>query len=266
MKISVTINPKFDFLKEYIGKIPSTFDTLPNIIYRDRNVVKVDEVSDLKLVIKSYHRIYLTNRIRYSYFYPSKAERAYTNAFRLIERGFSTPEPVAFIECFEHGLLKRSFFISLYTDFNPLSSVIGNDQGLLIRDLVRFTYRLHQHGIYHMDFSNGNILCKRENDGFQFSLIDNNRMKFGKFDYARRLKNFRQLGLTNIQLINVAEEYARLEHSNEIKTIEQIFHYVRKHRERNKLMKRAKRLAVTVGHRLAATLSAFQLVVEFSWI
>lgn len=266
MKISVTINPKFDFLKDYVDKIPSTFESLPNTIYRDRNVVKVDEVSNVKLVIKSYNRIYLTNRIRYSYFYPSKAERAYTNAFELLKRGFQTPEPVAFIECFEFGLLKKSYFISLHSEFSPLATAIANDRGMLIRDLVRFTYQLHQQGIYHMDFSNGNILYKKQGDGFQFSLIDNNRMKFGKFDYARRLKNFRQLGLTNVQLINVAEEYARLEQSNEIKTIEQIFHYVRKHRERNNLKKQAKRLALTVGHRLAATFSAFQLVVEFSFL
>jgi tRNA A-37 threonylcarbamoyl transferase component Bud32 len=245
MQTSITLHPKFDFLKEYIEQIPQKFDELPDVLYQDRNMVKADEVSNVKLVIKSYHRIYLTNRLRYTFFYPSKAERAYRYGLKLLEHGFQTPHPIAYIECYKNKILARSYFISLYSDFKPLSTILlSDDKDLVIKELTHFTYQLHQKGVYHRDFSNGNILCKKEKDHFQFALIDNNRMKFGKFSYSRRLKNFLRLGLTNAQLITIAEEYSRLAKNNEIKTIERLFHYIRKHRERNSLKKQAKKLVL----------------------
>lgn len=239
---TVTINPKYNFLKEYIEKIPATFAALDQVLYNDRNVIKTDEVSGVKLVIKSFNRIYLSNRIRYSFFHPSKAKRAYDYGLQLLQKGFLTPEPVAFIECFEYGLLKQSYFISLYTDFAPLSSHLADGQDLLMRDLARYTFQLHKDGIYHMDYSSGNILCKKENGRFQFSLIDNNRMKFGRFSYARRLKNFRRLGLSHDQLVNVAMEYSRLEKRDAGETVDRIISYVRQHNERRNLKQAAKRL------------------------
>jgi hypothetical protein len=256
MRTSITIHPKFTFLKEYIEAIPLTFESLPNVLYHDRNVIKADEFSNVKLVIKSFGRVYLTNQIRYSFFYPSKAERAYRNGLRLLEEGFLTPEPIAFIERFKGGLLTQSYFISLHSDFKPLASIISSDPSdVLITDLVRFAHRLHQRGIYHMDFSNGNILCKKENGHFQFALVDNNRMRFKKFDYKKGLGTFKRLGLTNAQLTQIAKEYSTLSRENEVKTIEQIFNIVRRHQQRNRLKKQAKKMVVNAGHRLASTLS-----------
>lgn len=255
MRTLVVIHPEFNFLREYIEQLPQRFESLNEVLYKDRNVIKADEVSSLKVVIKSYRRIYLTNRIRYSFFYPSKAERAYTYGLELLKKGFFTPQPVAFVECYENGLLAQSYFVSLYSDFVPLSSMIAEDEDLLMTDLAQFTYRLHQQGIYHRDFSKGNVLFKKQGDRFQFALIDNNRMRFGKFSYSRRLKNFRRLGLSDAQLIRVAKEYARLERSDETRTIERLFQLVRKHHERNVLKKRAKKMVLNFGNRLAAAIT-----------
>ena len=255
MRTSITIHPKFEFLKDYIEKIPLTFESLPNVLYRDRNVIKTDEASSAKLVIKSYGRIYLTNRIRYSFFYPSKAARAYQNGLRLLDEGFLTPAPVAFIECFKGGLLAESYFISLYSDFKPLASIMSDEPNTLIKDLVGFSHQLHRHGIYHMDFSMGNILCKKKNDHFQFALVDNNRMEFRKFNYSKGLRAFKRLGLDNVQLTDVAKEYSRLEKANEVKTIQQILDIERRHRQLDRLRKQAKQMVINAGHRIAATLS-----------
>jgi hypothetical protein len=255
MRSTITIHPKFNFLTPYIEKIPLTFESLPNVLYRDRNVIKTDQVSNVKLVIKSYGRIYLTNRIRYSFFYPSKAERAYQNGLRLLDAGFLTPEPVAFIECSKGGLLKESYFISLHSDFTPMASIISDEPDLPIKDLVGFAHQLHRHGIYHMDFSAGNILCKKEDGHFQFALVDNNRMEFRKFNYAKGLKTFKRLGLDKVQLTYVAKEYARLEKENEIRTIQQILDIVRRHQQLDRLRKQAKQMVINAGHRLVATLS-----------
>ena len=249
MRTSIVINPKYNFLKDYIEQVPARFESLTDVLYDVRNIIKTDQVAGVKLVIKSYHRIYLTNRIRYTFFHPSKAKRAYDYGLRLIQNGFLTPEPVAYIESYEFGLLSRSYFICLYTDFTKLSSYMTDDDPVLMKDLAQFTSDLHHHGIYHMDYSNGNILCKKENGHYKFSLIDNNRMKFGKFSYSRRLKNFRLLGLSEKQLMEVAKEYARLEKRDESEAVELISRYVRSHTDRRVLRKKAKKLVLRRGRR-----------------
>src|SRR5690606_41276710 len=78
------------------------------------------------------------------------------DALPILENGFRTPQPVAYIECFERGLLTNSYFVSEYTDFQPLKtiqSLPSYDQTTLLEDLATFTYRLHQSHIYHGDYS-----------------------------------------------------------------------------------------------------------------
>ena len=249
MRVSVVVHPDFHFLEDYINQIPARFKDLTEVLYKDRNVIKTDEVDGIKLVIKSYGRIYLTNRIRYSFFYPSKAERAYVYGNKLSENGFNTPQPIAYIECHENGLLRDSYFISLYTDFKPLSKVMADDELGITKALAAFTFRLHQAGIYHMDYSMGNILCKKEGDEYQFSLIDNNRMRFGTFSFAQRLKNFRRLGFSNKQLVTVAREYSALEKTNDRETAQELFKYVRLHEERHIIKKRAKQFVANAFDR-----------------
>jgi hypothetical protein len=117
------------------------------------------------------------------------------------------------------------------------------------RALAEFTFQLHQAGIYHMDYSMGNILAKKEAEGYHFSLIDNNRMRFGTFDFSERLKNFRRLGLSKRQLVTVAKEYARLEQRNEKETAQELFKHVKLHEEKHVMKKRAKKLVFNVFNR-----------------
>ena len=251
MRVSVVIHPEYRFLQDYIESIPTRFELLTKILYKDRNVIKLDETNGLKLVIKSYGRIYLTNRIRYSYFHASKAERAFTYGTKLLEKGFKTPQPVAYIEEFDNGLLRNSYFVSLYTDFQPLSKMMPTDEMEITKALAAYTFDLHKSGIYHMDYSRGNILCKKGEDGYQFSLIDNNRMRFGQFSFKDRLKNFRRLGLSKRQLVTVAREYARLENRNERETTETLMAYVAEHEERHIMKKRAKEIVGNVFERIS---------------
>lgn len=241
MKSKIVINPKYQFLEKYINQVPEHFKNLTEVLYDVRNVIKADEVSNVKLVIKSFHRNYLTNRIRYTFFHPSKAKRAYDNGMELIKRGFLTPDPVAFIERFEYGLMNESFFICLRTDFTKLEFHFASGGEQLMKELAKYTFHLHQSGIYHLDYSNGNILCKSEGDHYQFSLVDNNRMKFGSFSYQRRLKNFRLLGLSHEHLVTVAGEYARLENRDPQEAINYVVSSERKHSERRKLRKKLKK-------------------------
>lgn len=92
----VVVHPDYPHLEEYVREIPERFHALGKIIHKDRNILRRDEAADTALVIKSYGRIYLPNRIRYTYFYPSKAQRAFDYAGLLLQNGFGTPRPIAY--------------------------------------------------------------------------------------------------------------------------------------------------------------------------
>ena len=216
----VVINPAYAHLQKYVESIPENFDSLGKLLEARRNVIREDTVQGTTIVIKSFKRIYLTNRIRYSFFYPSKAQRAFDNANLLVQNGFNTPAPVAYIEDKPNGLLKESFFISEYIDFKPLEGIFRPfEKGVvvpvattadLILQLARYTFDLHQKNIFHADFTLGNILYKKTNDEYQFALVDNNRMKFGPVSYETGIRNLVRLLLPPEQLEQITKEYSRL--------------------------------------------------------
>ena len=234
MMTKFVVHPDYRHLEDYVREIPERFDALGRVIHQDRNTLRRVEIADTALVIKSYGRIYLPNRIRYTYFYPSKAQRAYDYAGVLLENGFQTPRPVAYIERFARGILAESYFISEYTDFQPLKTIRtlpSYEQAALLEDLATFTYRLHQSHIYHGDYSIGNILFKKLDGGFEFSLVDNNRMKFGPVNFERGIRTMGRLGLPAEQLVAIGKMYGRLWNVDEIVVMERLFHYQRSRRD-----------------------------------
>ena len=51
----------------------------------------------------------------------------------------------------------------------------------IVKAFAYFSARLHQQGIYHKDYSPGNILFDKQADGsIRFELVDINRMEFGQ--------------------------------------------------------------------------------------
>ena len=89
MRTQIVINPTFEYLRSYIERIPENFDSLGHVIEDKRNVLRKDWVDEMPIVLKSFRRIYLTNKIRYSFFHPSKAERAFDHAMILRHNGFN---------------------------------------------------------------------------------------------------------------------------------------------------------------------------------
>jgi len=245
MNRKIIIDPDYHHLEEYIRAIPERFDDLGKIIHDDRNVLRHHEFGNVGLVIKSYRRIYLPNRIRYTYFYPSKAQRAFDYARLLLEKGFLTPKPIAYIECTTNLLLTHSFFISEYTEFEPLKMIRElpiQEQEELLEELAAFTYRLHLNHIYHGDYSVGNILYKKIDGRFEFSLVDNNRMKFGPVSFSRGVRTMGRLGLPAEQLVSIGKMYGRLWNIDEIVVMERLFHHQKNMRNTNSLKRSGKLL------------------------
>ncbi len=248
MRTQIVINPTFEYLRSYIERIPENFDSLGHVIEDKRNVLRKDWVDEMPIVLKSFRRIYLTNKIRYSFFHPSKAERAFDHAMILRHNGFNSPTPIAYIEVKSFGLISQSYFIAEYTDFEPLQTVTDwhNVDGQLWEGLVNYTYQLHQNNIYPIDYTLGNILYKKIDGKFQFTLVDTNRMNFGPVSVEAGIRNFVRLGLPVETLTWLAKEYARLRHIDEIRSLERLFHYKRNEVEGRRMKQHLKNMISSV--------------------
>lgn len=233
----IVINPAFHFLRDYVETIPENFEGLGQLMEARRNVLRKDLVQGTPIVIKSFRRIYLANKIRYSYFYPSKAERAFNHAMILLENGFNSPAPIAYIEISRHGLISESYFVAEFSQFEPLQSIKDWQRADvdLFKALAQYTYRLHQKNIYPIDYTLGNILYKKIDRTYHFSLIDTNRMKFGPVSVDAGIRNFVRLGLPVESLTWLAKEYARLRKIDEVRSLERLFRYKKSEVEGRKM-------------------------------
>ncbi|MAP53765.1 MAG: Kdo domain containing protein, partial [Altibacter sp.] len=77
----------------------------------ERNTIKLFNLDELTVNVKSFKRPNLINRIAYRYFRKSKAERSYTYANTLLEKGIGTPQPIAYFENRDLLGLKDSYYV-----------------------------------------------------------------------------------------------------------------------------------------------------------
>lgn len=71
------INPKYEYLREYVERIPKDFETIGTVIHSGRNLIKMITVDGLDINVKRYTIPPLINRIAYAFFRPSKGKRAF---------------------------------------------------------------------------------------------------------------------------------------------------------------------------------------------
>lgn len=209
---SYSINPAFSGLKEFTLGVHENFDHAGEILRGNRNVVKKSVTADGEFVVKSFKGMYFLNKLSYTLFRKSKAERSYLYSGRLNDKGIFTPPHVAWIDCYAWGFLTHSYFISVYSPHKTLhqflETLAESGKHNLYRQLAAFTLKMHRLGIYHDDFSVGNILVEAEGDDYRFSLVDLNRVKFRKIDYKKGLQNFKTLKIQPQDMNILLREYA----------------------------------------------------------
>lgn len=214
------INPKYSHLSGLFDVLMNTdYFELEGILLYDvgRNVIKRFQWEGEDLVIKRFGHITFFNRLMYSTVRKSKAMRAYKNASRLRAMGISTPEEIAVIEIFSHGILTESYFVSAYTSNSSLSylwefTYEKKEWFPLLDSLVAWIAEIHDKGILHQDLNVGNILYQEQHDGsINFQLIDINRMQFRtNLSVEERLKELSRLS-TNLDLhLYLLRKYAEL--------------------------------------------------------
>ncbi len=182
------INKKYEHLREWLEQLPENFEHLGEVIYDKRNQLRVITAPDGTLVnAKRYCIPHALNRVVYSLgLRQPKGRRAFLYPARLLELGIETPEPIAYIEQRCCGLLGLSYFISVQSPLRHTFFEFGNAQEGTYEDIAvalgRFTAMVHDRGVLHLDYSPGNILWDKDEQGYHFALVDINRMYFGNVD------------------------------------------------------------------------------------
>lgn len=217
----IIINPRYDFCKDFIFDIcnPSKFFNNGKVLQTGRNTIKLFEIDGVRLVVKSYEHLTLFNRLVYGTLRKSKAERAYLHAVRLQKLGIGTPEEIAFVEIRRYGLLRSCYFVSLYSDYQSLSSTMidcmPNDERYAFLDaLAKFLFKIHWAGVLHKDLNMGNILYSDKCntiEGFDFQVVDTNRMVFySLLSMHQRIQNLRRLSCSIPSFLYILKRYATM--------------------------------------------------------
>ena len=196
----VAVHPDYAFCSAYIACLPNIFNEEGQTIYKSRNELKVFEHQGLEFVVKSFKTPHLLNQAVYTTLRASKAKRSFDYALMLKDKGVATPSPVAYIEIKKCGLLFQSFFVSEKSRFHHEIRVLSTspdwpEAHIIITEFARFTADLHSKGVFHKDYSPGNILFGKIDDHYAFELVDLNRMKFGKVTLQEGCNNLNRLGL-----------------------------------------------------------------------
>jgi tRNA A-37 threonylcarbamoyl transferase component Bud32 len=185
-------------VEDFVLNIRENFKANTKVLYDQRNIIKLFEINGKQYVVKSFRTPHLFNRIVYSFFRKSKAERSYINTKKLESLNIGTPSPVAYIEFYSSFLIKESFYISEYFDFDyQMSDALYNenfdDRDSIFKQFAKFTYEIHNKGVFHSDYNHGNILFKNNKGIYEFSLVDVNRMKFMTLNDNLRMKSMCRL-------------------------------------------------------------------------
>ena len=219
MRTTYAVSPKYDFCDTFVRQltIPYWFQHNGKTIHDGRNAIKLFNVGGTWLAVKCFGHLTLFNRSLYGLFRKSKAQRAYAYASRLRSLGIDSPEAIAFIQNREGGLLQSSYFISKYSYYRPLATVLNTDLNKdetkhILDALTGFIFDVHNSGVLHKDLNINNILYGLDPDGKPgFQLIDNNRMRFCRsLSKRQRVRNIRCISLNAPEYMYVLDRYARV--------------------------------------------------------
>ncbi|CAI6152168.1 MAG: hypothetical protein SPLUMA2_SPLUMAMAG2_01320 [uncultured Sulfurimonas sp.] len=236
------LNKKYESLfKNFIVNIQSYFLQNSKTIHKARNELKIITYENTDTVVKSFKVPNTINKIAYSFFRGSKAKKSYEYSLKIDD---FTPSPIGYIEFYKLGLLNESYFISEefkydFTIREPLLQDDFKDRDEIFKAFARFTLELHNAGIFHNDYSPGNILIKKENNGFLFKIVDINRMDFFDLDELSRAKSFSKLWASDRILTIIANEYTKHYKCGE-NFIEQVLDYSNKNKKIKNFKKRLK--------------------------
>ncbi|MDR1980621.1 MAG: lipopolysaccharide kinase InaA family protein [Tannerellaceae bacterium] len=229
--MKIVVHPAYRAFTGFIEQLPTLFDTSGETLYEGRNILKIYRLpGNTPVVVKRFRIPLLVNRIRYALLGESKASRSYHNALKILEKGISTPAPVAYMEEKKYGLPAYCYYLSFYErETETVRSYMGghtagNEQ--VLAAFTRFTVAMHEAGVVHLDYSPGNIL-RRTNTGTgdTFTLVDINRLTFSSLTEDGAYHNLQRLCLSKEASTWIAREYARERGYDETRAVAAVNRY-----------------------------------------
>ncbi len=142
--------------------------------------LSISETRTRTVVIKEF-RTQGVDKLK-SAFHPSKALKAWRGASALYIRGFNTPCPVVFLEKRKGRFIEQSFFLSeMIENVEEIRFLFPRLEPDKLKELLSaladYLSRIQSEGILHRDLSDGNILVKNDGEGYEYYLIDTNRIR-----------------------------------------------------------------------------------------
>ena len=209
-----------------IERLPQRLEREGVTLHSGRNFIKRIEIAGpdaepIEVAVKAFAVPAAVRGFAYANLRSSKARRCMINAEKLAQMGLGTPDPVACIEYDEYRCLRRSYYVSRYwPNEHDLTALLyrgvpsGADAQALLEALAEFTAAQHDRGVLHLDYNPGNILVRATGDGFEFALVDLNRLRFRDLDIGDRLSGLARLTTRDDCLRIIGRRYARLHGAN----------------------------------------------------
>ena len=178
------------------------------IIDARRNILRLTK----GVVVKQFATPSLWRGIWYGLFGKSKARRSYEYALRM--EGL-TPAPIAYREVRVCGVLRESWYACRqsecpYTFIDLIEHPDFPNRAQILRAIGRFTADLHQRGIWHPDYSQGNILFNE--DGSHIEVIDLNRIRWRKHVQGYPFKRLERIGPAGLKCLEEGYEQVQRHH------------------------------------------------------
>ena len=238
MKFEST-NSRYETL---LKNIQNYFDNTEESIHKARNEIKIIRFENEDFAVKSFKIPNLINKIVYTFFKPSKAKKSYENSVKISD---FVPKPIGYIEFERFGLIGESYFISenFNYDFTIREPLVDKDflqKEAVFKAFAEFTFKLHEEDIFHLDYSPGNILIKKEHKSYIFKIVDINRMEFRPLSLNDRLRNFSKLWAKDDDLKFIIKEYCKLMNCDEESSITIALKYSQSHKDKKNAKKRLK--------------------------
>ena len=196
--------------KPFVEEIEKYFSQSDIVLQDDRNTIKEVEFNNKAFVIKSYKVPNAINSLIYTYLKKSKAWRAYEYGLKIPQ---FTPKVIARIENFNPRLTQSYLICEKFdADFNMQAPLFKQhpDKKAIFKGFAKFVFELHKNNIIHHDLSPGNVLIKKNDQGYIFKIIDINRMTFEVLSTKQKAQNFSKLWASDEDLTTILKAYAEV--------------------------------------------------------
>lgn len=250
--MKIVINPDFEVANELFDALAAA--RVPEgaqLIYGKRNRLYTYDCAGNVLNIKAFKIPAFVNSLVYTHLRRSKARRSYEHSLQLTKLGIGTADPAGYVEIKHRGRLSQSYYVCRQLEgYDTMRRWERKpDAEPLLRALAAFMVRMHAARVMHGDFTPGNVLYKRLDDGtYDFRLIDVNRMKIGtKIGRRQIVRNLRAMNPDSVvETRRLARYYAEAAGiADEDRLADQAEAALHAYRRRKQRLKRLKQLFKT---------------------